>query len=125
MTKQSTTHKTTALGSHLAELRNSRGLSLRDVEEATDKAVSNAYLSQVERGQISQPSPNILYSLAEIYGAPYEELMEMAGYIMPLSQRKDNQKHGKAITSAFGYLTKAEEAELMEYLKFVRFRNKK
>jgi|CXWL01.1.fsa_nt_gi transcriptional regulator with XRE-family HTH domain len=115
---------TITLGSHLAELRTSRGLSLREVEEATEKAVSNAYLSQVERGKILQPSPNILYSLSEIYGVPYESLMEMAGYIMPLSQRDDNKKHGKVITSAFGYLTKDEEKELIEYLKFVRFRNR-
>ena len=40
------------LGGLLADLRTAKGLSLRQVEEATDKAVSNAYLSQLENGKI-------------------------------------------------------------------------
>ena len=41
-----------ALGGLLADLRTAKGLSLRQVEEATDKAVSNAYLSPLEKGSI-------------------------------------------------------------------------
>jgi len=36
------------LGPLLADLRTAKRLSLRQVEEATGKAVSNAYLSQLE-----------------------------------------------------------------------------
>src|SRR4030095_13288460 len=46
------------LGAMLAGLRTAKGLSLREVEEATGKAVSNAYLSQLENGKIRKPSPN-------------------------------------------------------------------
>jgi hypothetical protein len=60
------------LGSLLADLRAAKGFSLRQVEEATDKAVSNAYLSQLEKGKIRKPSPNVLHSLAEVYAVPYE-----------------------------------------------------
>src|SRR5512145_5611 len=73
------------LGDLLADLRAARGLSLRQVEEATDKAVSNAYLSQLEKGKIRKPSPNVLHGLAAVYAVPYEVLMEKAGYLPPSS----------------------------------------
>jgi transcriptional regulator with XRE-family HTH domain len=53
--------------------------SLRDVEEAT--GISNAYVSQLERGQATGPSPHKLYKLAEFYDTSYEALMRAAGYI--------------------------------------------
>jgi transcriptional regulator with XRE-family HTH domain len=71
------------LGGLLADLRTARGLSLREVEEAADNAVSNAYLSQLENGKIQKPSPNVLHSLAQVYAVPYEALMEKAGYLLP------------------------------------------
>src|SRR3989442_12819294 len=71
------------LGALLADLRKAKGFSLREVEEATGKAVSNAYLSQLENGKIRKPSPNVLHSLAKAYVVPYEALMEKAGYLLP------------------------------------------
>ena len=71
------------LGQCLASIRDDRGLSQRDVEKATDKVVSNAYLSQIENDQIKKPSPNILYALAELYGISYENLTERAGFVVP------------------------------------------
>ncbi|GEP59007.1 helix-turn-helix domain-containing protein [Reyranella soli] len=108
------------LGQHLAAVRADRRLSLRRVEELTDKLVSNAYLSQIETGKILQPSPNILHALAEVYRTSYEQLMQMAGYIKP---RQDaGTVHGRAATFAALNLTEAEEKELLEYLKFRRSR---
>ena len=52
------------IGVVLADLRKAKGLSLREVQEATGGAVSNAYLSQLERQKIKKPSPNVLRSLA-------------------------------------------------------------
>ncbi len=75
------------LGSLLADLRTAKRLSLRQVEEATGKAVSNAYLSQLENGKIHKPSPNVLHSLSGVYAVPYEALMEKAGYLLPLRSR--------------------------------------
>lgn len=46
-----------ALASYLASVRQVKGLTLREVEEATGKEISNAYLSQLERGKITKPSP--------------------------------------------------------------------
>jgi transcriptional regulator with XRE-family HTH domain len=59
-----------ALGALLADLRTAKGMSLREVGEATGRAVSNAYLSQLENGKINKPSPNVLHSLAEVYAIP-------------------------------------------------------
>lgn len=113
------------LASFLADLRVAKGLTLRDVEEATNKDVSNAYLSQLEHGRITKPSPNILHSLAGVYGVAYETLMEKAGYIVAGGQGKPGQKHGRAATFAIDNLTPEEEAELLRYLAFMRSRKGK
>lgn len=107
-------------GLYIAGLRAKTGLSLRAVEQATDNEVSNAYLSQLENGKIAKPSPDILFSLSEVYGVTYESLMERAGYIGHGKKRSDNQKHGSAATFAIDNLTKDEETALLKYLKFVR-----
>jgi len=112
------------LGQYLASIRNDRRMTLRQVEEATNKEVSNAYLSQIENDKIQQPSPNVLHALAEIYGIDYGQLMEMAGHITPSQSRRQDQRHGRVATFADHNLTPAEEAELIDYLKFIRRRKR-
>ncbi|MEJ2337238.1 MAG: helix-turn-helix transcriptional regulator [Gemmatimonadales bacterium] len=108
------------LSALLADLRRAKGLSLREVEEATDKAVSNAYLSQLENGKIKKPSPNVLHSLAEVYAVPYEALMEKAGYLLPSENGGGRRKRLAAF--AIDDLTAEEEEELLKYLAFLRSR---
>ena len=108
------------LGSYLADLRAAKRLTLRQVEEATGKEVSNAYLSQLEHGHIAKPSPNILHSLAAVYGVPYESLMEKAGYITASRSQDEEGRHGRAATFAIQDLTAEEEAELLRYLGYYR-----
>jgi len=108
------------LGAVLADLRTAKGLSLREVEEATGKAVSNAYLSQLENGKIRKPSPNVLHSLAEVYAVSYETLMEKAGYLLPSEDRGGRRKRLAAF--AIDDLTAEEEEELLKYLAFIRSR---
>lgn len=112
--------KASTLGTYLESLRSACELSLRDVEEATEKQVSNAYLSQLETGKITKPSPNILHALSKVYGAPYAKLMEKAGYIAATSEKNEGKKHGRAATFAIENLTADEEEELLKYLAFVR-----
>lgn len=109
-----------SLGQHLTAIRLDRKLSLRRVEELTNRVVSNAYLSQIETGKVQQPSPNILHALADVYRASYEQLMQLAGYINAKSD--DRANHGRAATFAALNLTEAEESELLRYLEFVRAR---
>lgn len=110
------------LGQYLASIRADRKMTLRDVEEATEKEVSNAYLSQIEKDKIQQPSPNVLHALSEIYDISYEHLMKMAGYIT--TSRPAKKRHGRIATFSEHHLTPEEEAELIEYLQFIRSRKK-
>jgi transcriptional regulator with XRE-family HTH domain len=102
----------------LANIRTDRKLSLRQVEDLTRRAVSNAYLSQVETGQIRQPSPNILHALAEAYRVSYADLMQMAGYIT--ASPESDVVNKRAATFAALDLSEAEERMLLDYLKFRR-----
>ena len=95
-------------------------MTLREVEEATDKAVSNAYLSQLENERVSKPSPNILFHLSEVYAAPYELLMEKAGYLVSKTDRDEGARHGRVATFADESLTQEEEEQLLRYLAFLR-----
>ncbi len=109
------------LGDLLGDLRRAKGLSLREVEQASDRAVSNAYLSQLEKGKIQKPSPNVLHHLAEVYAVPYEALMERAGYLLP-SDGEPKGRLRRLTAFAIDDLTAEEEEELLKYLAFIRSR---
>jgi transcriptional regulator with XRE-family HTH domain len=113
------------LGQYLESIRKDRHMTLRQVEEATNKEISNAYLSQIEQNKIQQPSPNALHTLSGIYGIDYAKLMELAGYITPSNTRGDDQRHGRVPTFAEHNLTAAEEAELLDYLDHIRGRKRR
>src|SRR5882757_8680234 len=110
------TPPSTNLGLLLKKARQDVKMSLRDVEEATGKEVSNAYLSQLETGKISKPSPHVLYTLSTALDVPYEALMERAGYIVPSGERAEGSKHGRAATFAIENLTADEEKALLDHL---------
>jgi len=109
----------TIFGEYLKALRETSGLTLRDVEKKTE--VSNAYLSQLEQSKVKQPSPITLHKLAELYGVSYALMMEKAGYpsltgdVPVKSASKD-----KSISYRVGNITDEEEIELINYLKFIR-----
>ena len=113
-----------ALGGLLADLRTAKGFSLRDVEEATGHAVSNAYLSQLEKGKIQQPSPSVLHELAAVYAVPYEALMEKAGYLHPSATGESAGRRKRLAAFAIDDLTAEEEEELLKYLAFIRSRRR-
>ena len=111
-----------SFGAHLARLRTAAGLSLRQVEDATEKEISNAYLSQLENNKISKPSPNVLHALARVYHTSYEDLMKRAGYV---SADTSGNMRAKAATFAVQGLTPDEEKALLEYLAFIRKQRRK
>lgn len=115
----------TNLGLFIRKCRTDRRMTLRDVEEASGKEVSNAYLSQLEGGKISKPSPHTLYALANALAVPYEALMERAGYIVPTASKAKGEKHGRAATFAVDNLSADEEKAVLEYLQFYRSQRKK
>jgi transcriptional regulator with XRE-family HTH domain len=120
MTEKSekTLNSTVNLATLLAKLRQSKGLTLREVEEATEHEVSNAYLSQLEHERIKQPSPHVLYSLSKVYGVKYDSLMETAGYVPSVAEKAMQKESRKGF--AIEELTREEEKELRKYLEFIR-----
>jgi transcriptional regulator with XRE-family HTH domain len=112
------------LGAFIRKARQDVSMSLRDVEEATNKQVSNGYLSQLEGGRITKPSPHILYALSTVLSVNYEALMQRAGYILPNVRRTEGVKHSRAATFTIDNLTAEEEKELLEYLTFLRGKKK-
>lgn len=110
------------LGEELRRLRGNR--SLREVEKATK--ISNAYISQIENGKIDEPSPHILYKLAEYYDVPYAFLMEAAGYLKPKQPANNQQQQGNiggleaALMSED--LTEEEAKQVKHFIQFLRLR---
>lgn len=116
--------ETNELAATLGRTRNMKGLSLRAVADPAE--ISATYLQKLERGDVQDPSPNILYRLAEVLGLDYAALMNMAGYVVPAGT--DARRHRGRGTSALSHalsaepLTRDEEAALSEYLGYLRSR---
>ena len=105
----------TLIGKAIKRARESKGLSLRALEELTSGPfkVSNAYISQIETGKVAQPSPSVLYVLAEALALDYRYLMELCGY----------PGYGDLVCPAnMGELklTKEEYDLVKNYIEFVR-----
>jgi hypothetical protein len=106
-------------------------LTLREVEEAGEGRVSNAYVSQLETGKIVRPSPAILHCLAEVYdtrfpdgsgGSHYfEKMMELAGHLT-CEPKQRSVRRGRLPAFEKEQLTPEEEDELLKYLAFLRMR---
>jgi transcriptional regulator with XRE-family HTH domain len=113
------------LADELRQIRELRGVSLRQVERKT--GISNAYLSQLERGEATKPSPQKLYKLAEFYRVPYEFLMDLAGY---MKRTNDSDRQNKKVSSLQVALMSAnldedDQRKVAEYIAFLRTQRKK
>lgn len=110
------------LAGFLAASRRKLQLSLRSVERET--GISNAYLSQLENGKIKTPAPQVLHKLAGQYRVPYALLMTLAGY--PVEEPSgDTNAPSSRLAARIGAVTAEEEEELVEYLAFIRSRQRR
>ncbi len=123
---------TSVLGEKLRQFRSLKELSLRDVEEKI--GISNAYLSQLERGHAKNPSPRKLELLAKLYNVPYSDLLRSAGYL----NNEVGIKSDKLIASSFterpvsalvmaiqdSKLTADEENMVAQYVTFLKTQRK-
>ena len=66
------------LGKYLRQLRDIKGLSLREVNRLTD--ISYTHLNMIENGK-RNVTPALLRNLAQLYNVDYLDLYEKAGYI--------------------------------------------
>src|ERR687893_429377 len=67
------------LGARLRETRKGSRIPLREMERRT--GVNSGYLSLLERGKVSQPTPAVLRKVADGYRIPLHVLMRWVGYV--------------------------------------------
>ena len=107
------------LSKELKNIRKLRRLSLREVEEKT--GISNAYLSQLERGEAENPTPQKLQKLAKCYDVPYVDLMKAAGYLKAGTQSAaQTDLSGFQVALMSANLTEAEQEQVLKYIKFLK-----
>jgi transcriptional regulator with XRE-family HTH domain len=108
------------LGAHIRAQRQLADLSLRQLAEMTK--VSNAYLSQIERG-LHQPSLRILRSIAEALDITDEELMERIGLRKPATGREPPAPGTEAAIQADPHLAQDEKDMLLGLYRNFRQRH--
>lgn len=113
------------MGRLLKDARDLHKLSVRGAAGRAD--ISGTYLSQLEAGTIKEPSPHVLYALADVYGISYAELMRLAGYVVPTDGDPQKQPStASALDIAMHTttpLTDDEREALAEYLAWFRSRH--
>lgn len=97
------------IGDYLKEIRERRGLTMRQVAIKTN--VSQPYLSQIENG-IKKPSPEILKRLAPAYKVSYNDLMVVAGYLPDVDEPKPDKAKLKRIIDDLEKTLKTAKDEL-------------
>ncbi|WP_084188115.1 helix-turn-helix domain-containing protein [Mycobacterium paraffinicum] len=109
------------LGSYLKAARGAVGLTLRGVQARTENRVTNGYLSQIENNSARNPSPHVLYDLAEVYGIDYTDLLVRAGHRIPRSEAPAAQATVSGVPlRALEDLTESEQKQLLQFLAFLK-----
>lgn len=86
------------MGAYLKKLRETKGLSTREVYELSN--VSNSYLSLVENGH-RRASAVVLKKLAPVYGVDYLDLYVKAGYADLAESEKLKEKENKILNKKY------------------------
>ena len=108
-----------SFGEFMRALRESRGLTLRQVEERGK--ISNAYLSQIERGERGSPNLKTLQKLAEAYGVSVTELVAAADQETtgaPVSA-ESSEPDVAFVSRGYEGLSKENRHLLTEFLQFL------
>ena len=113
------------LAEELRRVRMVKNASLREVERAT--GISNAYLSQLESGDATNPSPPILQKLAEFYEVSYMSLMKTAGYLEETQAVKNKPSVPTPIQAVVmaAKLTEEETVKVADYIAYLQSQRKK
>ena len=106
-------------------LRNARRMQERSLRSVADGArISPTYLQKLERGEVADPSPNVLHRLSAELKVDYGDLLRRAGYVVPSSRRRTTSERAsnRPITHALSSepLTDEEETALTAYLRMLR-----
>ena len=111
-----------SLGIYLKEIRSERQLSLRDVERLAKERqlgaeLSSGYLSMLERDEVKEPSPRILFALASILEVDYIDLMKRAGYI-PDATRVEGASAAKVAFRGASQLDEEQRRRVQRIIDF-------
>ena len=106
------------LAAFISEKRAGRGFSLRKLAELSD--VSHTEIKRIEDGLRKQPSPAVLRSISVALGVSYEEIMEVAGYVLPTRAKPATSSRIKGADD----LSSVEVAKVEEYIAFLKTQRK-
>ena len=127
------------LGSYVREKRNEKGMSQRELANAS--GISNADISRLESGKRKASSPAVLKAIAKALNVPVETLLEKAGIIEEGKQHVDKalEEIGDMPVSSVGQssvqqnrsieeqtfisvsdLTDDEIADIKKYIEFIK-----
>jgi transcriptional regulator with XRE-family HTH domain len=106
------------LGKYLAELRQGRGLTFRDLEEKS--GISNGYLNLLEHDRIKRPSHETLFKLANFFGVPLSSLMKLAGYSTEATDSSGQDLDRELAAALLGGLTREELDRVRDFVGYLR-----
>lgn len=97
---------------------------MREVGRQT--GISNEYLSQLERGIATKPTPDVLQKLATFYGVSYESLLVSAGYLRENSGRGKRRVVPREIEAMAesAQFTGDEWEQVQEFMSFLTSKRK-
>lgn len=121
---------------YLGYIRETRGYSLRDVEDTINElikrktlepecSVSHGYLRNIETGEVNSPSPFKLKALAYIYRIPYEMLMQKVGYWEETLNKVQRDATFTLMLKEVPQMTEVEKKSLLEFIDFIIAKRKK
>lgn len=117
-------------GEYLAYIRETRGYSLRDVDDTIGDlikkkvlesgcSISHGYLRNIETGDVSAPSPFKLKALAYVYRIPYEMLMQKVGYWDETLNKVRRDATFTLMLKEVPQMTVSEKKSLLEFIDFI------
>lgn len=123
-------------GDYLAYIRETRGYSLRDVDDTISDlikkkilepecSISHGYLRNIETGEVAAPSPFKLKALSHVYRIPYDMLMKKVGYWDETFNKVVRDATFTLMLKEVPQMTAAEKKSLLEFIDFIIAKRKK
>ncbi|MYL45012.1 helix-turn-helix domain-containing protein [Virgibacillus halodenitrificans] len=128
--------KANDFGNYIKSLRTDKKLTIRQLELYS--GVSNSYLSQLENGKRSIPSPEILKKLSKGLKVPYKELLDKAGYFENEEKEDTSLEELRKVVEDLGIqdiffhniddwknLNKDDIEDIKQYIEFIQQKAKR
>lgn len=97
-----------SLAEYVKRVRNAQDLSLNDVQNRSGGRISNAYVSKIENGYVTNVTPDKLKALAKGLGVSVDELFALA------RGEEFSQKPKKRVAALFHKFNEIDEDDLVD-----------